>query len=285
MSGMKIYHICNLSPKVIFRKEEDFLITITRLAVCAYVTHTEVLAYSVMSTHFHIVVRTDNLSEFLRLFKRSISTWHSHQYANAITLSVSFRELHGRYEVQTAINYVLKNAVHHKICDIAFVYPYSSINVYFYSELNRREYFLGEFVLQTYKCPGDLSKREYKRLFGSHAVPDTFQILAEMLVIPESFVKSDLVCKIYSSAKIFLYNMTKPLKEELEMFGDDVDGYNADSNLVALVGKLTDIEVCRVVDALISPKVYSQIDTSEKSVLWEKLKKMGVALPQFERCV
>lgn len=280
----KIYHICNLSPKVIFRKEEDFLMAINRLACCAFATSSEVLAYAILSTHFHLIVMTDDIDRFIGLFSRNITSWYNRSYNTTIKLNISKRLLLNQYEVITAVNYALKNSVHHNITQIAFKYPYSSINCYFNSELNREEYFKGENNTFSYLSPSQLTSIEHKHLFGSHKVPDSFQIIGRRLVVPESFVNIHYVETIYSTSKKFLYNMTKPLVEEIEMFGGDVESRNKRLTLIDMTCKLKDVEVCGIIDKYSFPRTHTQLMEVEKSELMEKLRKIGVDKMQFERC-
>lgn len=288
MKGHKLFHICNLSPKVIFRCEEDFLMAINKLAACAYTTNIEILAFCIMSTHFHIVAKSStnaDISSFITLFKRNITRRHNNKYKASIKISISKRELENYFEVITAINYVLKNPVHHNIVELPFKYAYSSISCYFSSELTRSEYFRGEKLPIKYTSPCKLGSRDYKYLFGSHKVPDNFLLLSKRVVIPQSFVKIDHVQTIYSNAKTFLYNMSKPLAEEIEMFGDNIKSRNNHLNKVTLAGKLTDLEVCELFDAFISPKTYTQLSENEVTVLWNRLRKLGVDSVQYARVI
>ncbi len=281
VSGNKIYHLCNMSPKVIFRNEEDFMIAISRLAACAYTTLTEVWAYSFMSTHFHIVVRTGSITEFIKLLKINYATWHNKKYLNNIQLNIGKRELFNAGEIRTAVNYVLKNAIHHGIVDIAFKYPYSSAHLYFRDKIYTDEYYAGEHQPQDYSKPSELKTRTYRKLFSKHTIPDSYRILGEKMIMPESFVKIPIIEKLYSNVRDFMFHMNKPLKEELEMFHEN--GQNFSESRISLFGKLTDMQVCKIIDGQIAPKPYTAITLKEKYQLTDCLRKQGIDKYQLER--
>ncbi len=86
----------------------------------------------------------------------------------------------------------------------------------------------------------------------------------------------------------FMYHMNKPLKEELEMFSSDESGNNSshqcfNESKVDLFGKLTDIQVCRIIDEYLHPRTYTQITPEEKTYLTRLLKSKGVDMFQLER--
>ena len=285
-----IYHICNLSPKVIFRSEEDFLMAINKLAICSFVCNVDILAFSIMSTHFHIVVMgtEEDVRKFLSLISKILACRYRQHYGKSLKINFSTRKINeNMYDLITCINYVLKNGLHHGVVGYPFVYPYSSIGCYFYEELRRQEYFKGENanIYQTYLKPSDLSLRDKRALFGSFNAPETFRILFNRIVIPESFVNVRLVEQIYSTPKNFMYNMMKPLKEEIEMFGTDQTLINDRFSKVNLAGTLSDLQVCEIIDCSIYPRSFTSLSKMEISNLWEKLLRQGVSKFQFERCI
>ncbi len=282
-SEKKIYHLCNHSMKVIFRNEEDFMVAVCRLAACAASTFTEVWAYSFMSTHFHLVVRTMDISKFIKLFKVNIATWHNKKYLDSIQIDMGKRELNNEGEIRTAVNYVLKNPIHHRITDIAFKYPYSSAHVYFREKIYRDDYFAGEHFPVKYRKPSELKSRTYRKLFVKYDIPDSYLILGDRMILPESFVKVGIVESLYSNVREFMFHMNKPLKEELEMFHEN--GYMMNESKVSLFGKLTDMQVCGIVDDYIAPKPYTQMTSDEKAQLAALLGRKGVDRFQFERVI
>ncbi len=280
-----IYHLCNLSPKVIFRNHEDYLDAINRLAACACATSTEVWAYAFMSTHFHIIVRTDKVDEFIKLFKVNISRLHNKRYLNYMQISISKRSLLGKGEILTAVNYVLKNPMHHQITEVAFSYPYSSAHIYYKERIGMNVFLTGDKYKPFIQKPSELGVKACRSLFGSHILPDTYNILDGKVVQPESFVKVRIIERLYESVRGFIYNMNKPLTEEVEMFGQETNAINSNETETSLFGKLTDIKVCQIIDRYIAPKTYIQITPEERVALSEILHREGVNKFQMERCM
>ncbi len=280
-----IYHLCNLSKKVIFRNREDYLNAINRLAACAHETDTEIWAYSFMSTHFHLIVRTDCLEEFIKLFKINLSRLHNKKYVSHISIPVSKRCLNGKGEILTAMNYVLKNPMHHQVTDVAFSYPYSSAHLYFSMQMSINEPLSEIRYRFPTKKPSELGPRACRRLFGAHILPDTYLISDGKVILPECFVKTRIVEKLYESVRGFLYNMNKPLTEESRMFGSDTDSINSNETEISLFGKLTDTQVCEIIDRRITPKTYTQITPEEWDALFEILRGQGVHRYQIDRCM
>ncbi len=282
---IKVYHICNLPHKVIFRDEDDYLVSICRLAACAFQTGTEVWAYSFMSTHFHLIVRTDDIESFIKMFKINLSRWHNHKYNAHIRVNIGKRELNDEGAIRIATNYVLKNPVHHGLVEVASRYPYSSVHIYFRKHIAREPYYQGEYPSKHLKSPCELGSGLRRRLFGSHMPPDTYKVQDSRVVLPETFVNDKIIESLYKSVRNFLYNMTKPMDEEIRMFGKDKESINSQESRVSLFGKLTDIQACSIIDKYIHPKTYTQVTSDEKAILSIMLREKGSDKFQIERCL
>lgn len=280
-----IYHLCNLSPKVIFRNREDYLNAINRLAACAYETSTEVWAYAFMSTHFHFIVRSDNIDDFIKLFRVNISRLHNNKYLSHIQVCISKRCLAGKGEILTAMNYVLKNPMHHQVTEVAFSYPYSSAHLYYRVQMTMNEPLFAARYKFSMKKPSELDSRTCRKLFGSHILPDEYLISDGKVILPECFVKTGIVERLYESVRGFIYNMNKPMAEELKMFGSDTDSVNSNETDISLFGELTDTQVCEIIDRYITPKTYTQITPEELVALSEILRREGVNKYQMARCM
>ncbi len=292
MKGINIYHICNLSPLIIFRDVEDFLLAISRLAACSCRTSVQILAYSIMSTHFHLIIRgrEEEKNEFDRLYKRSIGMLHNKKYRTKVQVRTSCKRVVGDEHITSVINYVLKNPIHHGVKSNAFSYPYSSTNCYFHEDFDMGERFPGEKDEPFYLKPSELDYRDSRRIFGTNTVPDSYKILYKRtdsgiyhLVLPESFIDIKSVETIYSSSRNFAYQMNKPLKEDIEMFGDDIDAIYSHSSKGELTGQISDIRACKIMDEYIFPKSYAEIALDKKTALWKYLKGYGVNYGQFQR--
>lgn len=279
----KLYHICNLGQKILFRTEDDYIMAINRLAACANSTYTEVWAYSIMSTHFHLIIASSRIDDFVKAYKINLSRSHKRLYNSYIRLKITCRYLENQYSILNALNYVLKNPIHHGITDIAFNYPYSSAYCYFSDSIFKPELnSIQNSKIST--CPySKIGVNLSRELFGTRKLHDDYLIQDFRFVLPESFINISAVEKLYNTPRRFLYNMTSALKEELEEFGKESDAIYNQSNPISLFGKNTDTEVCQMIDNMIAPKTYTELNAKEKEQLWNALRKQGVDRFQFER--
>lgn len=285
MSERNIYHMCNLSPVILFRQVEDYLVAISRLAACSRTFLVDVLAYCIMSTHYHLILRGeyDDVLKFLNVYRRNIIVRHNSTYNSSMGTSVTCKQLIGDEAVIAGINYVLKNPIHHGIKSTAFSYPYSSTSCYFSNDFIREDYFQAEKIQARYNKPSDLLARDYKKLFVGHEVPDTFRIISNRMIVPETFVASKYVETIYSTPRNFAYQMNKPLKEDLYLLGNDIEAINHQVSKTDLTGQISDIKACEIMDNYIAPRTYAQIKDEDKSNLWKYLKRNGINYSQFQR--
>ncbi len=285
MKGRNIYHICNLSPKVVFRREEDFLFAISRLAVCAFTYNIEVLAFAIMSTHFHIVTLgdDDDTVKFVSHYKRSLALWHNKHYRAKLSLNVSKNLVIGISHTISVINYVLKNPIHHGVSITPFTYPYTSAQVYFLPFLRREEYFIGEFIAPVLKKPSELRSRDFEKIFGKQKASEKFKVLRDILIIPESFISIGIVERIYSSPRNFLYQMNRPLTEDIKEFDDAFTNDSRHLKKAILTNQISDIEAAKIFDKTISPRTYTEIRKEEFNQLWLEVKKKGISEAQFNR--
>ncbi len=283
----RFYHLCNKPSKVFFRNESDFINAITKLASTSYCSETQVMAFSVMSTHFHFVIKSPNIKEFIFQFKRDYTKYFNLKYKRkgAIFNNLNIRELNNAGELLHAINYVLKNPLHHNVVNIPFKYQYSSINVYFREELNRYSFLLSK-QRKSLRKTSELSAREYRKLFGHKHVSMEFLIANSGLVIPESFIDIRSVEQLYKTARSFMYNMNKPMTEEINFFGfKSTEVYQNDRDLHTKFSKMDDLAVCEFIDRYLHPKTFVEASQEDYSFLKQELLKRGVDTFQFERCL
>lgn len=289
--GMKseiVYHVYSRSSKVVFRGEDDYLMAINRLFTCAHATGTKVLAYAIMSTHFHLVVRTRDPYPFMVRYKRCVAIWHKARYKKKIKVEVASRELLNSFEIKTALNYVLKNPMHHRVAMMAIQYPYSSAHCYFKGKLQRRQLYVLELKaldLHQYCKASDLDWKTRRIIFGKYMPNPALLIQDNRVVVPESFLDIFFVQSVYSHEREFSYQMSKSLKEELDFFCAEGEGPGDKQAVMDLCEKMTDQEVCELIDRTIAPLTYAELSDAQKEALWHTLYRKGVSRAQFERAV
>ena len=76
---MKFYHIYTkgLEDKVIFREIQDYIVGMNYVAIAQYKTKITILAFVLMSNHFHFAVQAseEDAIAFINLYKRLISVY------------------------------------------------------------------------------------------------------------------------------------------------------------------------------------------------------------------
>ena len=115
------YHLCwSGGDELLFRTREDYIHGIICLCIACYETGNNLLAYCLMSNHVHICVRGDNIKALIKAFRYSYTRYFNSKYRRRGKLGERdfFKlEIHGLHHLLTAIAYILRNPLHHGICD------------------------------------------------------------------------------------------------------------------------------------------------------------------------
>lgn len=133
MKNICVYHLCVSCKKgLMFRSRQDYIRFINNMALLAYKYHIRILAFAVMSNHYHIGIMADDFEQFFRSLKVSYSNYYFHKYGVSLPRTSCFvQEAVGNLHIVTLIAYILRNPVHHGIVGHPFAYPYSSAGCYF----------------------------------------------------------------------------------------------------------------------------------------------------------
>ena len=133
MKNTCVYHLCVSCKKgLMFRGRRDYIRFINNIALLAYKYHIRILAFAVMSNHYHIGIMADDFEQFFRSLKVSYSNYYFHKYGVSLPrMSCFVQEAVGNLHIVTLIAYILRNPVHHGIVGHPFAYPYSSAGCYF----------------------------------------------------------------------------------------------------------------------------------------------------------
>lgn len=278
----KTYHLCLSAGKdgLLCRKEEDYIRMVNSICLAALRTGTDLLAYSVMSSHVHICARTQCQNEFIACMKYMFTRYFNNCHHRTGRLGESKHfvlELNGLYHTLAAISYVLRNPLHHGVAATPFDYRFSSVNAVFRTALGK-------------SLPSSLPRKSmYRYLPDSFSVPDHYMMDESGLLIPDCVTDVADVEHLYVTPRSFLYYMNrlsgKSWEEEQgrDASGDapvtlldiekGTDMKNIQEMLVAEYGKAdynaaSDIDVCKVIDDYIGkhvPGVRSIYELSEDS--------------------
>ena len=198
----RTYHLCwSGGDEVLFRTKEDYIHGIVCLALAAYKTDTTILAYCLMSNHIHICVRTCKPKEFIRSFRYPYSCYFNSRYKRKGRLGERqffILEIRGVYHLLTAIAYILRNPLHHGICDTPFEYPYSSVRAIFRKELG---FGLNEGTRK--------SARHYSRMPDRNRLPHEITIDSDGLISAQEIVDVGDLEHQFSTARSYMYYMNR----------------------------------------------------------------------------
>lgn len=286
---MDYHHVYCQGANVIFRDSNDYLKFMNAIAVTSYYSNVSILAFVVMSTHFHSVTYGKDMNTFKRLLGISYSSYFNSKYRHSgQVMSIFSREILDVYDLLDTSNYVLKNPVHHKIELSPFQYPYSTINCYFGEYYSSKERYKGDIHSCDIKTPSALSYKEKRLVLGEHILPDSYLIKDSMLILPESYIAISKMKGVYqNSYKTFLFNIMKNQTDNYEKKGGTTS-YTTMESLSISAQKISDIEVCRIIDSLAKEygvPSFLHFDALMLSKVKYHLQKLRADEAQIRRCL
>lgn len=296
----KVFHICNSSSRVIFRVDSDYSVAIIKAALAAQETGAKILAYAIMSTHFHFVISTKDPKAFMSFFKRSYTTVFNAKYGSKGVLftDVLIRELKDFNQIRTVISHVLKNPLHHNFVQIALSYKYSSIMSYFTDLIYGDELCLQ--ISKRYKIKvSELDYLTRRKLFGKTCPSENLRFDSHNNILPSSFLDVDFVMKIYETARSFLYHINRPMSEEYKVLNVVFPKFllsDGGENKTQLIGKfysslpqiekLSDVKVCEIIDELCGYVSFLKVSNDKLEIIMTKLYLVyGLSRMQIARCL
>ncbi|MFA7115864.1 MAG: hypothetical protein WC140_01325 [Bacteroidales bacterium] len=304
-----IYHICNKSPRIIFRTKEDYFTAINRLASVSHQTKSEILAFAIMSTHFHILLRTLNYEKFVKHYSTSYTKWFNAKYQYKGKLfNIGKTDIKANSEILNCADYIHQNPIHHNICSTALQYLFSSANSYFHDDIICENYF-EENTKPVNKKASELKNSTYRKMFGHTIIPNEWEIINESLILPSTFLETKTLTHLYRNARSYINHINKPLNKEIEFIliknykYADIKSkmkqesfksqtyseyYNYDEHITK-ANRVTDIRICTFIERYIKAKnlnkTFIYLTPSEKENIWTEIRKHGVSRSHFLRCI
>lgn len=197
----------HLTDRIWFRDDDDFRMGMNLVAILAVVFQVDVVSYILMSNHVHFVLccSHEQAERFMEEFKRRYSQYMNHKYKTKELLRkvhVDIRPISEMDEsLEWAIAYVNMNPVAARICLHPTGYRWGTGNAFF-REIPAKGRRLGTF-----------SERARQRLLHSKVeLPDDFLVGEDGYILPESYLKVELVETIYRTPNrmdFFLRNSSK----------------------------------------------------------------------------
>ena len=206
MNKTSIYHVCLAShEEVMFRNSADFYMGFNCLAAAALSTESHLLADGFMTTHFHALLQTASLKEVMFRARHAYSRYFNSKYSRTGRMAERnyfSLEIAGYYHTLSALNYILRQGIHHGLASTPFEYPHCSANSYFCQALGKT-------------TPQILpAKSRYRYLPSNIKLPKEYRMSVDGQLLREDILDVSWVEQIYVTPKSFLFHMTRIASEK-----------------------------------------------------------------------
>ena len=209
------YHLSTkpLENGLIFECEEERKVAISLTAITAKELHIDILAFALMSNHFHFIIRgelMDGITFFRRLKKRLSNYFARRGRPGALTgvdVDPDTPAISSLTQLRNEIAYVIRNPYVARTDVNPFAYPWCSGYLYFNPLLSSL----------SSKCVTELSykeKREMTRMTNPMLDPQ-FQA-RDGMIAAESFVNYKLVEQLFPNARKFVWWVLKNVEAQVE---------------------------------------------------------------------
>lgn len=302
----KTYHLCLAShDEVMHRSEEDYIYDVNCMAVAISRTESRGLADSVMSTHDHLCVQSDDVRELCYVRRNAYTRYFNAKYGRKGRLGEKdhfISEINGIRHITAAISYVNRNPLHHGVSPTPFGYRFCSANAVFQKAL-------GKESAASFLSPCS----RYRTLPSNVILPLSYRMDSSGMILHEDFLDIRYVEEIYVSPRSFLYMMNRYSDEKWIMEQQEEEstatpvtlenmeyGYSTEdirrmkSNETGRIdlSALSDIQLCKEIDTYYVPKsschsVYGLSETQKQHIgneLWRKYRRRTTE-KQIRRCL
>ena len=271
MKKTGIYHMCLSShDEVMFRSEEDLNMGFNCLAVAALITDSTLFAEGFMTTHYHVLLKSASIPEVMYRCRYAYSRYFNYKYHRKGSLGEKryfWLETDGLYHTLSALNYVIRQGLHHGLALTPFGYPHCSANAYFRSDLGKTE--LPQLMPE---------RNRYKYLPANVKVPLKYRMSAKGALLREDVLDVAWVEQYYVSPRSFMYQMNKIVddkeiekqKEENSLPPVTIDTIeNGVPDIVLKEIRMTDLdkfkrrnmsdlELCSLIDGRLLPRYFKE---------------------------
>ncbi|MBR5735937.1 MAG: hypothetical protein IKX60_03995 [Bacteroidales bacterium] len=271
MKKTGVYHVCLSShDEVMFRSTADLNMGFNCLAVATLYTDSHLLAEGFMTTHYHFLLRTSSLREVMFRCRYAYARYFNTKYHRSGSIGEKryfWLEIDGLYHTLSALNYVIRQGLHHGLAITPFGYPHCSANAFFRSDLGKNE------------SPQLMPEwNRYKYLPANVKIPEKYRMSAQGALLREDVLDIALVEQYYVSPRNYMYQMNKIVDEkEIEKQKEEnslplvtIDTIETGVTDVVLkeirttdLDKLrrrnmTDLELCSLIDDKLVPRYFKE---------------------------
>lgn len=277
-------HICNKGCRVIFRDKQDYVYFINKFAIATTLNKIQVLAITVMSTHFHSIVIDADVSiidNVIFRLKKTYAIYYKNKYGDRLSnaIQTSYREFHGSQNIENEMLYVLRNPMHHYVMSSPFTYPFSNASSLFKESLTTEDF--GNWGKLSYRKANQLNYREYRKIFGNDIAQINYEIDPNGMITFESFINNKIARSFWKGYKQYLWDMLSNVKNVQSQIIDQ-------DNLDTQADTMSDIDVCQLIDNQASSwnlKSFHYFNQEQLDYIIRLLNKRNVNQQQIDRCL
>ena len=210
------YHLSTkpLENGVIFECEEERKVAINLIAILAEETHVNILAFAIMSNHFHFIIRGELVDgvEFFRRLKKRLSNYLARRgragVMDLVDVDHDTPTITSLTQFRNEIAYVIRNPYVARTDVNPFAYPWSSGYLYFNPLLD-------SLCSKSIDALSYKEKREITR--ATDPILDPKFRVRDGMIAPESFVNYRLVERLFPSARKFAWWVMKNVEAQHEV--------------------------------------------------------------------
>ena len=248
--------------EVMFRDREDHGMFINLMALRAFGMETQLYADAEMSNHVHINAFTAEPVKFGSALRMSYTKYYNRKYGRSGRLGETglfVLRIKGINHQVVAMNYILRNALHHGAAASAFGYEWCST----------RDIFAVETGCQ--KTKDTITDRKIIESFlPRHSeFPDTYIMNGEGIFLRSSFMEIRQVEQFYVTPRNFLYQMNRLTDESWDRDQEkdntgaaiqlkDIEAGYGEKDIAAMLkneggrsfrpDRMQDLDVCQLID-------------------------------------
>ena len=210
------YHLSTkpLEQGVIFECEEERRVAINMIAILAKETNVEILAFAIMSNHFHFIIKGElvDVLEFFRRLKKRLSNFFARRgrsgVMDLVDVDPQTPAIANLTQFRNEIAYVIRNPYVARTDVNPFTYPWCSGYLYFNP-------FLDSLCSKGIDELSYKEKRDITRATNP-VVDPTFRV-RDGMIAPESFVNYKLVERLFTSTQKFVWWVIKNVEAQVEV--------------------------------------------------------------------
>ena len=210
------YHLYTkpLENGLVFQEEEEMRVALNLIALTAKEFHIDILAYALMSNHFHFIIRGEweEGAAFFNRVKRRLSNYLARRGRSGVLAPVDVEPdtppIGSLTQLRNEIAYVIRNPYVVRVDVNPMAFPWCSGFLYFNPFLSSLKSKRPNEL--TYKEKRDITRSPYPELDPSFRVRDR-------IITPETFVNYRLVERLFPNARKFTWWVFKNVEAQCEV--------------------------------------------------------------------